>query len=206
MIEQTLTAELAKHIKSLNLAEAKEMLNNLEIEMRRLKANEESTERYIEEYRALRSAVAIQISVDENIQCEELAKAVQAEYKELFPLSHTYARKEPIGDGWFLMVFLGDKESFSNGIEHNDPLRHYYSFSVGAKGLCITTNCVALSSLKPNDSFSYCSHKKLTFRRKEGTKEKVLSGMVKHFQSLRNFVDIEKVNMLDSVKEKYAKF
>ena len=136
----------------------------------------------------------------------KLAEATRDEFKKLFPNSHTYLNKECLGEGHYLMVFLGDKESFSNGIEHNDPMRHHYSFSLGEKGLKITATGCALGSLKTEEKWMYCTHKKLTFRKKEGTHDKCIEGMKKHFKALREFVDNEKVNMLDSVKDTYSKF
>ncbi len=205
-MEQTLTPSLRAHIESLNLTEALTMYQNLLAEIKRLGLDADVT-MYNDEYHFLVRYIKELRSVEESKQCEELATILNEEYKKLFPLSHTYFRKEAIGGGWFLMVFLGDKESFSNGIEHNDPLRHHYSFSLTQKGLLVESRGgVALSSLKADNSYMYCTHKKLTFRKKEGDLKKVVAGMVKHFKALREFVDNEKVNMLDSVKDKYATF
>ena len=206
MIDQTLTLELSRHIDSLTLAEAETMLTNLVSEMKRLQVNGESFERYRDEYNTLKRVVGKFKSDIDNAKCEELAKAVQAEYKALFPLSHTYARKEHIGDGWFLMVFLGDKESFENGIEHNDSLRHHYSFSVGEKGLCVTSCGVSIGDIKPTDIYTYCSRVKVAFRKKEGDLKKCVAGMKKHFQALRVAVDTAKPNLLERSQAKYAKF
>jgi hypothetical protein len=205
-IESTLTAELRAHIDSLTLTEARTMLSNLTSEIKRLRSLNEDDSHYNDEYRYLYRTIDKLHGIEENAQCEELAKLVNEEYKKLFPHSHTYFRKECIGNGWFLMVFLGDKESFYNGIEHNDPLRHHYRFSLTEKGLCVNAKGVSLSSLKPKDHYHYCSHKKLTFRKKEGDLKKVVDAMAKHFKTLRDFVDTEKVNMLDSVKGTYEKF
>jgi hypothetical protein len=205
-MEQTLTPELLAHIKSLNLAEAMEMYTNLLAEIKRLGVDADAT-MYNDEYKTLVYTIKHLRGIEETKQCSELVTILNEEYKKLFPLSHTYFRTEAIGYGSFLMVFLGDKESFSNGIEHNDPLRHNYSVSLTQKGLLVECRggC-SLSSLKADNSYMYCTHKKLTFRKKEGDLKKVVAGMIKHFKALREFVDNEKVNMIDSVKDKYAKF
>lgn len=205
-MEQTLTPALLAHIESLNLTEAMTMYTNLLAEIKRLGVDADVT-MYDDEYKTLVYTIKKLRGIEETKQCSELVTILNEEYKKVFPLSYTYFRKECIGYGSFLMVFLGDKESFSNGIEHNDPLRHNYSVSLTQKGLLVECRGgVALSSLKADNSYMYCTHKKLTFRRKEGDLKKVVAGMIKHFKALREFVDAEKVNMLDSVKDKYAKF
>jgi N-acetyl-beta-hexosaminidase len=105
------------------------------------------------------------------------------------------------------MCFLGNKESFDNNIEHNDPMRHFYSIDmVDSENFVVTATNNSLSHIKPTDTYTYCSRKKFAFRKKEGSFEKCLDGMKKHFTKLREFVNTEKPNLLERDFVKYENF
>ena len=132
-----------------------------------------------------------------------IIEKIETMYKKHFPHSVTY--KNAIMGRWYVMCFLGDKESFSNGIEHNDPMRHSYSVQIEGEDVIIQCKDCSLSHIKPAEgSYLYCETRSLTFRKKKGTEKRVLELMEKHFQKLREFVDVNKKDMLDP--EKYSKF
>ena len=147
---------------------------------------------------------------------KEVMTAVQEAYKKVFPNSHTYITSSSLGckdindkDNFShcFVNFLGDKASFSNGIEHNDLFRHMfwvnspadkdgkYTLELGAVGSGFT---VKDSSVQ----YTQCRRVKVPFRKKTNTPEKIVQAMTKHFKKLRETLEAEREN----IDSKYNRF
>ena len=129
----------------------------------------------------------------------EMANELKAMYLELFPNSFARVSRACLGDSFFLDTYLGNKETWFNGIHDNDQSRCIYridfendSFNIACLGISLYVN--------PKDKMFAMSREKMRFVRKHGDKSKVLLDMKKHFVKYREFVNSHKENIYNVQK------
>ncbi len=145
---------------------------------------------------------------------KSLLEAIQAEYTKVFPKSDTYLSRGCYGDSTdnsahCLTLFLGDKESFPNGIEHNDPFRFQFWIhdAPSSDGKFVIT-CDGASFLVDCDksiSWTGCQYIKTGWRKKNNTSEKIVPAMAKYFQKV-HALTTDHCDIISHSKGSYRKF
>ena len=118
---------------------------------------------------------------------KELAKAISLEYKNIFPNSYCKVSKGCLGDSYAITCYLGNFETWSNGISQNDQLKHTYwihgpmdnygKYTIECDGIGLMIN--------PINKYLAMSRLKISYRKKKNTPEKLIVAMQKHFKNIR---------------------
>ncbi len=145
---------------------------------------------------------------------KSVLEAINEEYRKVFPESHTYLSQGmglPNDDeAHCLTLFLGDKEAWYNGIEHNDPFRHQFWIHkpADANGKYVI-ECAATSMMvecSKDISWTGNTYVKFGWRKKNNTAEKLVPAMKKFFEKMRVIYDERKCEMSEEKQTKYKRF
>lgn len=128
---------------------------------------------------------------------EEIQNNIKSAFLSVFPHSYVACNKHSLGSGFACHFALGkDKTEWANGIIQNDPLSmilHYWPESG-------TVEIKASFTVRPTESYLYCSHVKL--RKKVIKNEKATTlNFLKYFSDLRQEIILHKDNLLEKEKD-----
>jgi len=132
------------------------------------------------------------------MKANELLETLSSQYNKHFPNSLAVVHKGCLGESYYLDCYLGNKETFTNGISHNDQMNHTYWIHDCSNENYYIVECEGIKLYcNTTDPYRCMDGVRIPYRVKKGTPEKIINDFEKHFKKVYDIIQNNKERIYD---------